>query len=59
MTKVWIKKERALFNVTMRAFYGAGVCETVDQPFYQLSKNYNKKDIGLYSDDGRKKQKKF
>ena len=43
----------------MRAFYGAGVCETVDQPFYQLSKNYNKKDIGLYRDDGRKKQKKF
>ena len=37
----------------MRAFDGAEVCEAVGNfLLYQLSKNYNKKDIGLYRDDG-------
>ena len=37
----------------MGAFDGAEVCEAVSKfLLYQLSKNYNKKDIGLYSDDG-------
>ena len=37
----------------MRAFDGAEVCEAVGNfLFYQLSKNYNKKDIGLYRDYG-------
>ena len=37
----------------MGAFNGAEVCEAVGNfLLYQLSKNYNKKDIGLYRDDG-------
>ena len=37
----------------MGAFDGAEVCEAVGNfLLYQLSKNYNKKDIGLYRDDG-------
>ena len=37
----------------MGAFNGAEVCEAVGNFFlYQLLKNYNKKDIGLYRDDG-------
>ena len=37
----------------MGAFDGAEVCEAVGNFIpYQLSKNYNKKDIGLYRDDG-------
>ena len=36
-----------------RAFDAADVCEAVGNfLLYQLSKNYNKKDIGLYRDDG-------
>ena len=49
---VWIKKKGGLFDVTMEAFDGAEVCEAVDNFLYQLAKNYNKKDIGLYRDDG-------
>ena len=50
---VWIKKEEGLFDVTMETFDGAEVCEAVGNfLLYQLSKNYNKKDIGLYRDDG-------
>ena len=50
---VWIKKEGGLFDVTMGAFDEAEVCEAVGNfLLYQLSKNYNKKDIGLYRDDG-------
>ena len=49
----WIKKEGGLFDVTMGTFDGAEVCEAVGSFFLdQLSKNYNKKDIGLYRDDG-------
>ena len=47
---VWIKIERGLFDVTMGAFNGAEVCGHFLP--YELSKNYNKKDIGLYRDDG-------
>ena len=37
----------------MGAFDGAAVCEAVGNFLpYQLSKNYNEKDIDLYSDDG-------
>ena len=47
------KKERRVFDVRMGAFDGAEVCEAVGNfRLYQLSKNYNKKDIGLYRDDG-------
>ena len=50
---VWIKKKGGLFDVTMGASDGAEVCEAVDNfLLYQLSKNYNKKDIGLYRDNG-------
>ena len=50
---VWIKKEGGLFDVTMGAFDGAEVCEAVGNfLLYQFSKNYNKKHIGLYRDDG-------
>ena len=47
------KKERRVFDVRMGAFDGAEVCEAAGnfRP-YQLSKNYNKKDIDLYRDDG-------
>ena len=37
----------------MGAFDGAAVCEAVGNFLpYQLSKNYNEKDTGLYRDDG-------
>ena len=37
----------------MGALDGAEVCEAVISfLLYRLSKNYNKKDIGLYRDDG-------
>ena len=50
---VWIKKKGGLFDVTMGAFDVAEVCEVVGNfLLYQLSKNYNKNDIGLYRDDG-------
>ena len=50
---VWIKRKGGLFEVTMGAFDGAEVCEDVGNfLLYQLLKNYNKKDIGLYRDDG-------
>ena len=51
--QVWIKKKGGLFDVIMGAFGGAEVCEAVGSFLLcQLSKNYNKKDIGLYRDDG-------
>ena len=47
------EKKGGLFDETMGAFDGAEVCEAVGNfLLYQLSKNYNKKDIGLYRDDG-------
>ena len=48
-----MKKEKGLFNVIMSAFDKGQVCEAVGSfLLYQLSKNYNKKDIGLYRDNG-------
>ena len=50
---VWIKKKGGLFDVTMGVFNGGEVCKAVGNfLLYQLSKNYNKRDIGLYRDDG-------
>ena len=50
---VWIKNKGGLFYVTMGAFHRTQVCEAVGNfLLYQLSKNYSKKDIGLYRDDG-------
>ena len=49
----WMKKGGQLFDVTMGAYDGAEVCELVG--CYMLSiitRKYNKKDIGLYRDDG-------
>ena len=51
--QIWIKKESGLFDVTMGAYDGAEVCELVGIfILYQLSRIYNKNDIGLYRDDG-------
>ena len=45
---VWIKR-KVSFDVTMGAFDGVQVCENVRNfLLYQLSKNHNEKDIGLY-----------
>ena len=50
--QIWIKKESGLFDVTMGAYDGAEVCELVGIfILYQLSRIYNKNDIGLYRDD--------
>ena len=66
---IWIKKKGGLFDATMGAFDGAEVCEAVGKfLLYQFSKSYNKKDVGLYRDDGlaifrnvsgRKNQKRY
>ena len=51
--QIWIERDSALFDVTMGAYDGAKVCELVgNYLFYELSKLYEKKDIGLYGDDG-------
>ena len=50
---VWIKKEGGLFDAIIGGFNGAEVCEPVGNfLLYQLSKNYDKKEIGLYRDNG-------
>ena len=49
----WIKKEDGLFDVTMGAYDGAEVCELVGAFLLSLiGEKYEKKDIGLYRDDG-------
>ena len=51
--QTWIKRNSGLFGVTMGAYDGAEVCELVgNYLLYELSKLYEKKDIGLYGDDG-------
>ena len=51
--KAWIKKQSGLFDVTMGAYDGAEVCELVRTYMLSLiSEKYNKKDFGLYRDDG-------
>ena len=49
----WIKKQGGLFDVSMGAYNGGEVCELVGTYMLNLlSKKYNKKDFGLYRDDG-------
>ena len=49
----WIKKNGGIFDVTMGAFDGAEVCELVGiYLLSQITATYEKKDIGLYRDDG-------
>ena len=54
-SKIRTKKKGGLFDVTMGAFDGAKNCEAAGNFllsfYFQLSKDYNKKDIGLYRDD--------
>ena len=51
--ETWIKRDSGLFDVTMGAYDGVEVCELVgNYLLYELSKLYEKKDIGLYRDDG-------
>ena len=51
--QIWVKKESGLFDVTMGAYDGAEFCELVEIfILYQLSRIYNKNNIGLYRDDG-------
>ena len=45
-------RDSGLFDVTMGAYDGAEVCEFVGNYLhYEISKLYEKKDIGLYRDD--------
>ena len=51
--KCWRKKGNSLFDVTMGAFDGAEICELVGCFILnKLSQKYNKRDVGLYRDDG-------
>ena len=51
--QTWIKRDSGLFDVTMGAYDGAEVCELVgNYLLYKLLKSYEKKDIGLYKDEG-------
>ena len=51
--QTWIKRDSGLFDVTMGAYDGAEVCELVGTYLlYEIAKLYEKKDIGLYRDDG-------
>ena len=46
-------KKDGLFNVTMRAYDGAEVCELVGTfLLHKISEKYDKNSIGLYRDDG-------
>ena len=49
----WVKKAEEHFDVTMGAYDGAEVCELVGIYIQsQLSKMFDKKNFGLYRDDG-------
>ena len=51
--ETWVKKESNLFYVTMGAFDGAEICELVGTfILHEITKKYNKENIGLYRDDG-------
>ena len=51
--QTWIKRDSGLFDVTMRAYDGAEVCELVgNYLLYELLKLYEKKAIRLYRDNG-------
>ena len=48
-----MKKQSGLFDVTMGAYGGGEVCELVGRyMLYLVSEKHNKKDFGLYRDDG-------
>ena len=47
--QTWIKRDSGLFDVTMGAYDGAEIFELVgNYLLYELSKSYEKKDIGLH-----------
>ena len=49
----WVKKESGQFDVTMGSYDGAEICELVGLYLLdQLSRLFNKENIGLYRDDG-------
>ena len=51
--QTWIKRDSGLFDVTMAAHDGAKACELVgNYLLYELSKLYQKKDIGVYRENG-------
>ena len=52
--KIWIKKDQEEnFSVGMGAFDGAEVCEVVGIfLLYKLSTTLNKRNIGIFRDDG-------
>jgi len=51
--ETWTKKNGKLFDVTMGAFDGAEVCELVGCFILsQITKSFDKSNIGLYRDDG-------
>ena len=51
--ETWAKKGDSLFDVTMGAYDGAKVCELVGCFLLsQITRKFNKQDIGLYRDDG-------
>ena len=51
--QTWIKKESGLFDVTMGAYDEVEVCELAGSfLLYALSLKYQKRNIGLYRDDG-------
>ena len=50
--QTWIKRDSGLFDVTMRVYDETEVYELVGYYLiYELSKLYEKKDIGLYRDN--------
>ena len=50
--QTWIKRNSGLFDVTMRVYDETEVYELVGYYLiYELSKLYEKKDIGLYRDN--------
>ena len=49
----WMKKQSDLFNFTMGTYDSAEACELVGTCMLSfIWKKYNKKDFGLYRDDG-------
>ena len=51
--QTWIKRDRGLLDVSMGAYDGGKVCDLVgNYLLYDLSKLYEKNDIGLYKNSG-------
>ena len=49
----WQKKDTNLFDVAMGSYDGAEICDLTGLfHLYQISRKFNKNDIGLYRDDG-------